>query len=175
MLAGELYDPSDPDLAEERRRARELLARYNAAPELSVLRELLGRTADDAVLEPPFYCDYGTNISIGRRFYANTGCVFLDCARIEIGDHVFLGPNVQLYAVTHPLEAELRRQGLERGLPITIGDDAWLGGGVIVCPGVEIGEGAVVGAGSVVVRDIPAHVVAAGNPCRPIRSLDAVS
>jgi maltose O-acetyltransferase len=175
MLAGELYDASDPDLLAARRRTRELLARYNADPVPALLRELLGAVGPEAVVEPPFYCDYGDNIAIGERFYANTGCVFLDCARIEIGERVLFGPNVQLYAATHPVEAEARREGLEYAVPITIGDDVWLGGAVIVLPGVTIGDRAVVGAGSVVTNDVPAEIVAAGNPCRPLRELEAVT
>jgi maltose O-acetyltransferase len=175
MLAGELYHAFDPELVAARARAREVLARYNAAPDVSTLEELFERLGADAVVEPPFHCDYGSNISIGEDFYANTGCVFLDCARIEIGDRVLFGPNVQLYAATHPVEAERRREGLEYALPITIGDDVWLGGTVVVLPGVTIGDRAVVGAGSVVTRDVPAEVVAAGNPYRPLRELEAVS
>jgi maltose O-acetyltransferase len=175
MLAGELYDASDPELVAARRRAREVLARYNARPDVSLLEELFERLGANGVIEPPFHCDYGTNVSIGDDFYANVGCVFLDCARIEIGDRVLFGPNVQLYAATHPVEAEARRVGLEYALPITIGDDVWLGGAVVVVPGVTIGERAVVGAGSVVTKDVPAEVVAAGSPCRPLHELEAVT
>jgi len=174
MLAGELYDASDPELVAARARARQLLARYNAAPDRSLLAALFERLGANAVVEPPLYCDYGSNISIGEDFYANTGCVFLDCAGIEIGDRVLFGPNVQLYAATHPVETERRREGLEYALPITIGDDVWLGGAVVVLPGVTIGDRAVVGAGSVVTKDVPAEVVAAGNPCRPLHELEAV-
>jgi maltose O-acetyltransferase len=175
MLAGELYDASAPELVAARARARELLGGYNSAPDASVLEELFERLGANAVIEPPLHCDYGANISIGDDFYANTGCIFLDCARIEIGERVLFGPNVQLYAATHPVAPEVRREGLEYALPITIGDDAWLGGAVIVLPGVTVGDRAVVGAGSVVTRDVPADVVAAGNPCRPLHALEAVS
>ena len=174
MLAGELYRASDPELLAARARARRVVARYNAEPEVSALESLFERLGANAVIEPPFHCDYGSNISIGDDLYANTGCVFLDCARIEIGDRVLFGPNVQLYAATHPVEAELRAEGLEYALPITIGDDVWLGGAVVVLPGVTIGDRAVIGAGSVVTKDVAAGVVAAGNPCRPIRELEAV-
>jgi maltose O-acetyltransferase len=174
MLAGELYRASDPELLAARARAREVVTRYNDAPDVTALEALFEHLGANAVIEPPFHCDYGSQISIGDDFYANTGCVFLDCARIEIGDHALFGPNVQLYAATHPLEAELRREGLEYALPITIGDDVWLGGAVVVLPGVTIGDRAVIGAGSVVTRDVPVGVVAAGNPCRPIRELEAV-
>ena len=167
-----LYDPMQPELVEARRRARGLLARYNASPEDQLLRELLARVGAEPFVEPPFFCDYGTNTSIGDRFYANTGCIFLDSAPVTIGDRVLFGPAVQLLGATHPLEAGLRAQGLEYAAPIAIGDDAWLGGGAIVLPGVTIGDRAVVGAGSVVTRDVPADVVVAGNPARVIRSLE---
>jgi maltose O-acetyltransferase len=173
----ELYDPSQPELVAARRRARFVLARYNATAEeeqderASLLRELLARVGGDAWIEPPFFCDYGTNTSVGERFYANTGCIVLDSAAVTIGDRVLFGPAVQLLAATHPVEAELRAQGLEYAEPIAIGDDAWLGGGAIVLPGVTIGDRAVVGAGSVVTRDVAADVVVAGNPARVIRAL----
>jgi maltose O-acetyltransferase len=172
IVAGELYDALEPELVVARARARELLGRFNAAPDRSVLEELLGAVGPEVVIEPPFHCDYGFNISVGERFYANVNCVFLDCAPISIGDRVLLGPAVQLYAATHPLDAETRRRGLEYALPISIGDDAWLGGGSIVLPGVTIGDRAVVGAGSVVTREVPAETVVAGNPARPVRSLE---
>lgn len=174
----ELYDPGRPELVAARRRARSLLARYNATAEEQaderalLLRELLARVGAEPFVEPPFFCDYGSYTSVGDRFYANTGCVFLDSAPVTIGDRVLFGPAVQLLAATHPLEAELRAQGLEYAEPIAIGDDAWLGGGAIVLPGVTIGDRAVVGAGSVVTRDVPADVVVAGNPARVIRSLE---
>jgi len=168
MVGGDLYDALDPELVEARERARLLLARYNATGDREALTALFGRLAEDTVVEPPFHCDYGFNISVGRRFYANVNCVFLDCAPIEIGDHVLLGPGVHLYAATHPLDAAERRGGLELAKPISVGDDAWLGGGTIVLPGVTIGTRAVVGAGSVVTRDVSADERVAGNPARPI-------
>jgi maltose O-acetyltransferase len=174
MLAGELYDASAPELVRSRRRAKTLLAAFNAQPDAVVLRDLLGHVGAGAVVEPPFYCDYGENISIGDDFYANSGCVFLDCATIEIGDRALLGPSVQLYAATHPTDARLRRRGLECARPIAIGDDVWIGGGAILLPDVSIGDRAVVGAGSVVTKNVPADVVAVGNPCRPLRELEAV-
>ncbi|HEY3205899.1 MAG TPA: sugar O-acetyltransferase [Gaiellaceae bacterium] len=168
MVAGELYDALDPELVEARERARLLLARYNATGDREALTALFGRLADDAVVEAPFHCDYGFNISVGRRFYTNVNCVFLDCAPIEIGDHVLLGPGVHLYTATHPPDSGERRSGLELAKPISVGDDAWLGGGAIVLPGVMIGARAVVGAGSVVTRDVSADERVAGNPARPI-------
>jgi maltose O-acetyltransferase len=168
MLAGELYDALDPELVEARKHARLLLARYNATGDREALTALFGRLADDAVVEAPFHCDYGFNISVGTRFYANVNCVFLDCAPIEIGDHVLLGPGVHLYTARHPLDSAERRRGLELAKPIVVGDDVWLGGGAIVLPGVTIGARVVVGAGSVVTRDVPADTRVAGNPARPI-------
>jgi maltose O-acetyltransferase len=168
MVAGELYDASDPELVDARTHARQLLARYNASGDRVALAALFARLTDDAVIEPPFHCDYGFNISVGARFYANVNCVFLDCALIEIGDHVLLGPGVHLYTATHSLDSAERRRGLELAKPIAIGDYAWLGGGAIVLPGVTIGARAVVGAGSVVTRDVPADHRVAGNPARPI-------
>jgi maltose O-acetyltransferase len=167
-----LYDPFDPELVRARARAKALLRRFNATTEEddrgAILRELFADVGDGAWIEPPFFCDYGTNIALGARFYANAGCTFLDCARIEIGDNALLGPNVQLYAATHPLDASLRRDGLEYAEPIAIGDDVWIGGAAIVLPGVTIGDRAVVGAGSVVTRDVPADAVVVGNPARAL-------
>jgi maltose O-acetyltransferase len=168
MLAGELYDATDPELAAERERARELLHRFDLDRDPGVLGTLLGRLGEKAAVEAPFHCDYGWNIALGERVYVNAFCVFLDCAPIEIGDRTLLGPSVQLYTATHPLEAAERRQGLEYARPIIIGADAWLGGGSIVLPGISIGEGAVVGAGSVVTHDVPPGVRVAGNPARKI-------
>src|ERR1043166_8046785 len=138
MVAGELYEPADAEPTRPPRRARELLARFNTSPEPEILRELFGRIGEDAVVEPPFHCDYGENIVVGARFYANAGCVFLDCAAITFGDRVLLGPGVHVYAATHPLDAETRRRGLELAAPVTIGDDVWIGGGAVVLPGVSI-------------------------------------
>jgi maltose O-acetyltransferase len=170
----ELNDPFEPERARARARVKALLARYNGSGDdernyrSSILRELLGRVGPGAWIEPPFYCDYGSNILVGERFYANTGCVVLDCETVEIGARVKLGPNVQLLAVSHPLDAAQRALGLEYGEPISIGDDVWVGGGAIVLGGVTIGDRAVVGAGSVVTRDVPADMVVAGNPARPL-------
>lgn len=177
MLAGELYNASDPGLVSERLRARELCHKLNAlsprAPEserAGLLVQLLG-AATNAYVTPPFYCDYGRNIELGSNVYLNFNCVILDVARVTVGNNVLFGPAVQVYTASHPMNAEERRSGLEYGKPVTIGNDVWLGGGVILCPGVTIGERTVIGAGSVAVRDIPAGVFAAGNPCRVIREL----
>ena len=134
------------------------------------MAELFGRTTD-AWIQPPFYCDYGTNISLGAKVCFNFNCVVLDVMPVTIGDNVLFGPAVQLYTATHPINAAERRTGLELAKPITIGSDVWIGGGTIICPGVTIGDRSVIGAGSVVTRSIPADVTAAGNPCRVIRSL----
>jgi maltose O-acetyltransferase len=177
MLAGELYDASDPVLAAERRRAALLRERYNAtshtepAAQAAILAELLGRVGERVEIVPPLFVDYGYQTTIGEGSFVNTGAVLLDVARISIGAHVQIGPGVQLLTPTHPLDAQLRRTGVEAGEPITIGDTAWLGGGVIVCPGVTIGDNTVVGAGSVVTRDLPPGVVAVGNPARVLREL----
>ena len=177
MLAGELYLANDPELVAAMARAQAILARFNASagdrPD-EVRRHLGGlfrHIGEGAVVKPAFRCDYGFNISIGRGSFVNDDCVFLDCNRIDIGEEVLIGPGVHLYTATHPLDAAARRSGLEAAHPIAIGHGAWLGGGAIVCPGVTIGDNAVVGAGSVVTRDLPADVVAAGNPCRIVRRL----
>ncbi|HVE49996.1 MAG TPA: sugar O-acetyltransferase [Casimicrobiaceae bacterium] len=177
MLGGELYDAADPELATARLRARRLLQAFNAAQphdddaRAAALAELLGAFGARVRIEPPFRCDYGSHLFIGDDVYFNFNAVVLDCAPITIGDRVLVGPNVQLLAATHPLDATTRRTGRELAFPVTIGSDAWLGAGVIVCPNVEIGERSVIGAGSVVVRDVPSDVFAAGNPCRVIRAL----
>jgi maltose O-acetyltransferase len=177
MLAGELYLADDPELVAERARAAALLDRYNATSDTEhderarLLRDLLGEVGDGAVVKPTFRCDYGYNISIGARTFVNYGCVMLDVVQIRIGAACQLASGVQLLAATHPIDPEARRSGWEYGRPITVGDNAWLGGGVIVCPGVTIGEDTVVGAGSVVTRDLPAGIVAVGNPARVQREI----
>lgn len=177
MVGGELYDPLDPELTAERQRARLLCQALNSSREdeketrAHILAQLIPESGPHLWLQPPFYCDYGSNITLGAHVFFNYNCVVLDVAPVTVGNHVLLGPAVQLYTATHPLSAAERRRGLEAGHPIWIEDDAWLGGGVIVLPGVRIGQGAVIGAGSVVTKDVPAHVFAAGNPCRVIRPL----
>ncbi|MCC6361645.1 MAG: sugar O-acetyltransferase [Phycisphaerales bacterium] len=177
MLAGELYEAWDPDLLRRRGRARDLTARYNATRQdesdarQSLLRELLGRCGEKVWIEPPFYCDYGENIELGDGVYLNFGCVMLDCAVIRLGRNVLVGPYTQFYAGYHPLDAGERIKGPELAAPITVEDNVWLGGGVILCPGVTVGSNTTIGAGSVVTKDIPAGMLAAGNPCRVIRAL----
>ena len=175
MLTGALYQAGDPELAEARRRAEALCGEFNeaAAEERgAVLERLLGAVGENVMVMPRFACDYGFNIRLGSRVFINYNCVFLDCAPIEIGDDVLIGPAVQLYTAGHPLEAEARRTGLEWARPIRIGRDVWIGGGAIVLPGVTIGEGSVVGAGSVVTRDVPPRTIVAGAPARPVRVWD---
>lgn len=178
MLAGELYRSADPELVADIRRAQRLLAQYNATLEeetdkrAALLRDLLGSCGDGAVIKPVFACDYGYNIRLGRNAFINYHCVFLDCAPIEVGDNLQMGPAVQLYTAEHPLDAELRRSGLEYARPIRIGNDVWIGGGANILAGVTIGDGSVVGAGSVVVRDVPPGRVVVGNPARVVRTLD---
>ena len=177
MARGELYLAADPELVAARVRARRLWAELNAtdaaagAERSRLLGDLLGRVGARSAIEPPFYCDYGSNIVLGDDVFVNFNGVFLDPGRISLGDQVMVGPNVQLLTADHPREAEARTAGPELARPIDVGPRVWLGGGVIVCPGVTIGEDTVVGAGSVVTRDLPAGVVAAGNPCRVVRSL----
>lgn len=177
MLAGDQYIADDPILTREANRAAVLTAQFNAtagddhAGRYAILKELLGAIGEGSVLRPPIRCDYGYQTFIGNRTFANWGLILLDVGRITIGDDVQIGPNVQLLTATHPIEAQPRRAKWEGSQPITIGNNVWLGGGVIVCPGVTIGENTVVGAGAVVVKDLPANVVAVGNPARVIRSL----
>jgi maltose O-acetyltransferase len=177
MLRGELYLADDPELAADSARAQELLESYNATTHAEqaerdrLLRELLGEVGDGVVVKPPFRCDYGQHIAIGPRTFVNYGCVMLDVLPIRIGAACQIATNVQLLAATHPLDPAPRRDGWESGEPITLGDNVWLGGGAIVCPGVSIGDDTVVGAGAVVTRDLPAGVLAVGNPARVVRSL----
>ncbi|MBM7551141.1 sugar O-acetyltransferase [Thalassobacillus pellis] len=177
MLAGELYESWDEELIHDRTRARKLMQDFNQSSEHDTdhrdiwIKELFGKTGEDIKIEPPFYCDYGYNIFVGENFFANFDCVFLDVCQITIGNRVMLGPKVQLYTATHPMDVKTRKTGLEFGKPITIGDDVWIGGGAIINPGVKIGNNSVIGAGSVVTKDVPDNVFAAGNPCRVIKEL----
>ena len=177
MLSGQLYDAGDETLTAARGRAKRLTWRYHQLDptdwdsRTQILQELLGHLGEDSWIEPPFRCDYGTQISIGDHFFANYDCIFLDVAPITIGNQVMFGPRVCLYTAGHPLDAATRNTGLEFGKPIAIGDDVWLGGNVVVLPGVTIGAGTVVAAGSVVSRDLPPHVLAAGNPLQVLRPI----
>lgn len=175
MLSGDLYFAYDPELVADRLRARKLLHAYNAtgpeamAERRALLQELFGALGERFEIEPPFFCDYGWNIRAGDNLYLNAGCVILDCAAVDIGANVLIGPGVHIYAATHPTDPVVRRTGRELAAPVSIGDDVWIGGGAILCPGVSIGDGTTIAAGSVVVRDVPAGVVVAGNPGRVIR------
>ncbi len=175
MLAGELYDAFDPALVQGRQRARNLCADLNTsrdeATQRAILQQLIGTGGDSIWMTPPFHCDYGSNIHLGERVYFNFNCVILDVCRVTVGDFTLFGPAVQIYTAMHPLNAELRRRE-EFGKPVEIGSDVWVGGGAIICPGVRIGSKTVIGAGSVVTRDLPERVFAAGNPCRVIREID---
>lgn len=171
MLAGELYRP-DEELGADQAAAKAWMARYNAAlaaplsERYALLRERLRHVGKDAVIRPPFFCDYGYNISLGDGVFLNFNCVILDVVEVVIGDRTQIGPAVQIYAADHPRDAETRRTGLEFGRPVRIGSDVWIGGGAILLPGVSVGDGAVIGAGSVVTRDVAAGQTVAGNPAR---------
>lgn len=177
MVAGLSYDAGDPQLTALRLRAARLCHQLNLlspdqdSERQALLRELLGHTGEHFTITPGFQCDYGANITLGERFYANYNCVILDCAPVTFGNDVLVGPNCGFYTAGHPLDASIRRNGVEFAHPITVGSDVWFGGGVSVLPGVTIGDGAVIGAGSVVTRDVPAYTLAAGNPCRILRPL----
>lgn len=177
MLGGELYDPLDPQLSAERRRARLLCHALNNSRDdqqeerARLIKELLPASGQNVWIEPPFYCDYGSNITLGDKVFFNFNCVILDVAPVLIGSGVLFGPAVQIYAATHPLSAAERRTGLELGKRVEIGDDVWVGGGAIICPGVRVGARSVIGAGSVVTKDIPEGVLAVGNPCRVVREV----
>jgi maltose O-acetyltransferase len=175
MLEGDWYRASGPELTADEARADRLLRAYNAtgideaARRDGILTELFGALAEGVVVRPPFYCDYGYNIRIGRGTFVNFGAVFLDVASVVIGDNCQIGPSVHIYAADHPRDPALRREGYERAIPVCVGSNVWLGGGVIILPGVRVGNDAIVGAGSVVTRDVPPGATVAGNPARILR------
>ncbi|MBZ8182298.1 sugar O-acetyltransferase [Oscillatoria salina] len=175
MLAGELYLASDPELKQLRQQAAELTHCYHHTPpsenqqRLQILQQLFASLGANPEIVPPFHCDYGSNIYAGDNLYLNTGCVILDCNPVRLGDNVLCGPYVQIYAAYHPTVPEVRLTRRELAAPVTIGNNVWIGGGAIICPGVAIGDNTTIGAGSVVVESITANVIAAGNPCRTIR------
>ena len=177
MLSGELYDALDEQLSAERTTARLLIQQLNhSSPDepltiAAVLNKLLPNAGKDLWIQPPFFCDYGYNIEAGEKVFFNFNCVVLDVMKVRIGSRTLFGPNVQIYTATHPINFAERATGLEYAKPITIGEDVWVGGSVVICPGVTIGHRCVIGAGSVVTKDIPDDVFAAGNPCKVIRSL----
>ncbi len=176
MLAGEPYNALDAALVQARERASDLCRAFNATgareqeTRRHLLRQLFASGGDSVWMQPPFFCDYGSNIYLGERVYFNFNCIVLDVCEVAIGDYTFFGPAVQIYTASHPMSARLRRTQ-EFGRPIRIGCDVWVGGGAIICPGVTIGSKTVIGAGSVVTKDVPAEVFAAGNPCRVIREI----
>jgi maltose O-acetyltransferase len=176
MLDGELYNPMDPELVAGRARARDLCQSLSSTREgqqeerRRILRELFGVGGDSVWMQPPFFCDYGSNIELGERVFFNFNCVVLDVCPVRIGAFTLFGPGVQILTPMHPLNAELRRRE-EFGKPVTIGSDVWVGAAALILPGVKIGSRSVIGAGSIVTRDIPDSVFAAGNPCRVIREI----
>src|SRR5690606_10745709 len=177
MLDGELYDPLDQQLSEERMKARLLIKALNETGEdevikrTGILKELIPRAGEGLWLQPPFYCDYGSNMILGEKVFFNFNCVVLDVTYVTIGSRTLFGPNVQIYTATHPMDHKERATGLEYAKPIQIGEGVWVGGSVVSWPGLTLGDRRVIGAGSVVPKDIPDDVFAAGNPCRVIRSL----
>ena len=177
MLAGELYLAADPELFALSQRSRWFMQRFNQTlpdqgdQKRAILREWLGAVGDGVWIEPPFFCDYGAHLHLGKNVYFNTNCVVLDCNTVHIGDNTQFAPAVQIYTATHPIDAHERIKGPELAYPIRIGANVWVGGGSIICPGVSIGDNTTIGAGSVVTKDIPTNVLAVGNPCRVIREL----
>ena len=177
MIQGIEYDSSDDFLVSLRRKTRRIIKKYNRSDEdpktrRRLLEKLVQHPVEKTVIiEPPFYCDYGINISVGKNFYANFNCVILDCASVQIGDNTLLGPGTQIYTAYHPVNPSARRSHFECAQPVKIGDNVWIGGGAIILPGVKIGNNTVIGAGSVVTKDIPPDVIAAGNPCRIMKAV----
>lgn len=177
MLNGELYNPMDPQLSAERKNARSLINQLNTSREDEmdernhILKALIPNAGKRLLLEPPFYCDYGYNITIGEDVFLNFNCIVLDVMQVIIGSRTLIGPNVQIYTAMHPINHIERASGLEYAKPVNIGNDVWIGGSVVICPGVSIGDRSVIGAGSIVTKTIPADSFAAGNPCRVIRSI----
>ena len=176
MIAGELYNAEVPDLQAMRTRAAQLchqleqLSPTEGEARLALLKELLGKTGEHLTINHGFKCDYGSNITVGEHFYANYNLVVLDCAPVVFGENVFIAPNCGFYTAGHPLDAPTRNSGLEFAKPITVEDNVWIGGGAILLPGVKIGNNVVIGAGSVVTKDIPDNVIAVGNPCKVVRA-----
>ncbi len=180
MLGGKPYKAFREELLGERQYAKELLFDYNnlrpneIEKRNEIIKKLFGKASNNFFIEPPFRCDYGYNIFIGKNFYSNYNCTILDCAKVTIGDNVLFAPNVSLFTAGHPIHFEPRNEGLEYAFPINIGNNVWIGGGVIVNPGVTIGDNVVIGSGSVVTKDIPSNSIAVGNPCKVIREITEV-
>jgi len=177
MIAGEMYNPLDPELLAARRKARLLTKQLNDTKDdeeelrKKISLELIPQQRASLWIEPPFYCDYGSNITAGEKVFFNFNCVILDVAPVIIGNETMFGPNVQIYTATHPVDWKERASGLEFAKPVVIGSNVWIGGSAVICPGVTIGDKTIIGAGSVVTKNIPSNVIAAGNPCKVIRSL----
>jgi acetyltransferase-like isoleucine patch superfamily enzyme len=177
MLSGKPYKSFGKELFDERQYAKELLFEYNNLhpskidKRNEIIKRLFGKADDNFFIEPPFRCDYGYNISIGKNFYSNYNCTILDCAKVTIGDNVMFAPNVSLFTAGHPVHFEPRNEGIEYAFPITIGNNVWIGGGVIINPDITIGDNVVIGSGSVITKDIPSNSIAVGNPCRVIREI----
>jgi maltose O-acetyltransferase len=178
MLAGEMYDPADPELLKQRENARRLVRLINQTTEkegdkrISLLKELFGSTGDNLFLEPAFRCDYGYNIHVGENFFANFECIILDVCEVRIGTNCMLAPGVHIYTAAHPLNPTERNSGREFGKPVTIGNNVWIGGGAIINPGVNIGDNAVIASGAVVTKDVPENVVVGGNPAKILKSIE---
>lgn len=178
MINGEMYFPFEENLVQDRYRAKDLCFELNnTAPSQlekrkEIIKKLFGKCEDDVLIESNFFCDYGFNISAGKCFYMNHNCVILDCAPVKFGDNVLIGPNCGFYTAGHPIDAEERSTFIESAKPITVGNDVWFGGNVTVLPGVTIGSNVVIGAGSVVTKNIPSNVIAVGNPCKVLRTIE---
>jgi len=178
MISGKPYKAFDDELVNERRYAKELIFDFNSfrpneiVNRNGLIKRLLGKIGNSFIIEPPFRCDYGYNIEIGENFYSNYNLIILDCAKVLIGDNVMIGPNVSIYTAGHPVHYEIRNQGYEYAFPVSIGNNVWIGGNAVINPGVTIGDNSVVGSGSVVTKDIPGNVIAAGNPCKVLRGIN---
>ena len=178
MLAGQLYDATDPVLSDERQKARlifQLINQMNEEQKVErnkLFYKLFGKAGDELWIEPPFYCDYGYNIKVGEKVFMNFNCCILDVCDVTMGNNVLLGPNVQIYTATHPMDAETRSEWLEYAKPVYIGNDVWIGGGAIINPGVTIGNGVVIGSGAVVTKDVPDNVFIGGNPAKIIKNIN---
>lgn len=171
MLEGELYKPNNKELVLLRDEARKFFREYNLAQDETILPQLFKQPLNNVIIEPPFYCDYGENIEFGKNIFINFNCIFLDCAKIKIGDKTLIGPNVQVYTPEHPINPTERKKGKESARPITIGKNCWIGGGAIILAGVNIGDNSIIGAGSVVIKSIPPNSLAVGNPCKVIKKI----
>ncbi|GAB1402817.1 sugar O-acetyltransferase [Elusimicrobiota bacterium] len=178
MISGNFYNAQNKELVKMRNKARLLLTKINKSlkeiktgENLKLCKQLFAKTGKGFILQPPFYCDYGKNIEIGNNVGFNFNCVILDVAKVKIGSFTMFGPNVQIYTAGHPLDADKRKKGLEFGKPVTIGENVWIGGNTVICPGVTIGKRSVIGAGSVVTKDIPENVLAVGVPAKIIKNL----